>query len=189
MSSMGIKRRTATAAVAAGALALGGVTVSVAVAGSSWSTYPIHDESGQEMEKRGTAPTSLQNRHSQAVKASALSQKRVRSQRTSVAERKPGPRGPRGKRGPRGPRGLPGSVSVYTVTSPILTVPAGDYGDYVATCSSGGKAISGGFVQEEAVLLFANTSAPVETKKWRYSITNASSSTEAAVYFVTTCVR
>ena len=82
--------------------------------------------------------------------------------------------------------GPAGSATIYTVTSPLTKVAPSTFLDYAATCTQGGKAISGGLTQD-LVVVFLNESAPNGTGGWKYSVTNLSSGTEASAYFVTTC--
>ena len=58
---------------------------------------------------------------------------------------------------------------------------------YVATCTRGGRAISGGFRQDSTYYAWANESAPQNTSEWFYYITNNSSVYDTQIYFVTTC--
>lgn len=178
------KKAAVAAALTVGALACGGLTASVAVAGNAWSTDKIRDGAGEEMAKTETS-AGLRSRHAQALKASRLSQARLKSAATVAIS---GRRGRRGPRGPRGPRGLPGRVSVYTVTSPLMSLPWGEWGEYTAACRSGDKAISGGFIQDSTALLFANESGPLSGSRWHYALTNLSDTYDAELYFVTTCV-
>ena len=70
----------------------------------------------------------------------------------------------------------------------MTTVDTGSYVDYTATCTQGGKAISGGFTQSNTVHAWLNTSAPNATGGWDYSLTNWGAAGLTA-YFVTTCAK
>ena len=72
------------------------------------------------------------------------------------------------------------------MTSPTFTVYSGDGGTYTATCTSGGKAISGSFYNSDTYYAWLNTSLSQDTQ-WFYDITNNSSVYNTSVYFVTTC--
>ena len=70
------------------------------------------------------------------------------------------------------------------MTSPTFLVV--DSGSYTATCTSGGKAISGSFYNSATVYAWLNTSLS-QGNKWFYDITNDSAVYNTNVYFVTTC--
>ncbi len=122
---------------------------------------------------------------------SAIAAKGKRGPRGKTGPQGPqGPQGPPGPQGPQGPQGNNGSVNVYTVVSDTFTVAFGDNGGYTATCTQGGKAISGGFYQEETAFAFLNSSIVGNTPDtWIYGVTNISNSLDANVFFETTCIK
>jgi len=73
------------------------------------------------------------------------------------------------------------------VTSPVFNLYYGDAGSYVATCTQGGRAVSGGFRQDSTYYVWANESAPQGVGQWFYYLTNDSAVYDTSVYFVTTC--
>lgn len=173
-------------------LAITSVSLATAAATDHWDPRPVTEEVP-------VARGDIQQMHKRATRIALRSQAELEATRTSQIAAKRGKRGPRGPQGPQGPQGAtgpqgvagaPGSMSLYTVVSPLLYLPASDYGDYTATCTSGGKAISGGFIQADTVNVWANTSTQTaDQTQWIYSLTNASSSYGADLYFVTVCAR
>lgn len=161
------------------------------------TTAAVQD--GTEVSRSARSSVSFQERHDADLRASIKSQAAVgKSRISSASAAKRGKRGPRGRQGPQGPQGNPGpagpagpagSVVMYTETSPLLYLDYEDAGEYVATCTQGGRAVSGGFRQDGTYFAFANESAPQNTNQWYYYITNSSASYGTNIYFVTTCAR
>ena len=134
--------------------------------------------------------------HAKSMKASSRSQARLDGDNRAVAAKvkrgkrgKRGPRGytgPQGSQGPQGPAGPAGSATIYTETSATYYVSSGDSGSYTATCTSGGKAISGSFYNDSTYYAWLNTSLS-KGNQWLYDITNNSGVYGTNVFFVTTC--
>jgi len=81
-------------------------------------------------------------------------------------------------------------LNIYTVVSPLLTLAQGSNGRYTGTCTQGGKAISGGFMQGDTAYVWANSSiVGVTPNTWIYELTNDSSSYDAEVFFETVCAK
>ena len=192
---MSNRKKTVVVGAMAGGLVCAGLATA-AVGDDLWSSDPIRDGSGLELAKAGSASATFDQQHRADRKLARTSKASVSGERQSTAAAKRGPRGKRGKRGPAGPAapsgpagpaGAPGSLSVYTETSPIFTLYYEDAAYYVATCTRGGRAISGGFRQDSTYYAWANESAPQNTSEWFYYITNNSSVYDTQIYFVTTC--
>lgn len=191
---MSRRRTTLIAGVVVAGLA--GASITAAVGDDLWSSEAIRDASGLELAKAGSASATFEQQHKADRKLARKSQIAVSGERQSTAAAKRGPRGKRGKRGPAGPAGpsgpagpagAPASLSMYTETSPIYTLYYEDAAYYVATCTRGGRAISGGFRQDSTYYAWANESAPQNTSEWFYYITNNSAVYDTQIYFVTTC--
>lgn len=155
--------------------------VSLATADDGWTTQSATEEValGRDIDAM----------HEQAEARAKRSQARVaKLDQTMTATGKKGPRGPRGPRGPAGPQGPSGVLNIYSVVSPTFTVSTNGSGDYTATCTSGGKAISGGFIQADTPNFWLSTSIVGNSEgEWIYSVTNGSSVFTASVFFETIC--
>ncbi len=173
-----------------------------AIAGDLWTTKDTTAADGSELAKSVGGSDVFLKRHQADGKASQKSQAAVAKARTSDAAAvkrgkrgktgPQGPAGPPGPAGPQGPAGAPGAagtVGWYTETSPVFYLDLQDAGEYVATCTQGGRAISGGFRQDSTVYAFANESAPQNVNQWYYYITNDSAVYGTNIYFVTTCAK
>lgn len=79
----------------------------------------------------------------------------------------PGPQGPQGEQGPQGPAGSAGRLTMYRVTSPIVSVGISETQTATATCNPGDQVISGGFFMQGSTLQVLQSKPAVTTEAWQ----------------------
>ena len=96
-----------------------------------------------------------------------------------------GPQGPAGAVGPAGPQGMPGTAAVTVHTQAFsfgASGSANDAGEITASCSTGQKAVSGGFTSNGDVFN-ADTAPTAQDNGWSIYLINAGDSGAAGTVY------